>query len=342
MKKLNIGCGPKWKEQYPDHEGLDIIDYGQKHVMDVLDAGWELELDSYDEIIANHVIEHFNQDDVIKLLNICWFLLKPEGELKITVPHKDHIGAYDLDHKTFFTKRTFENFRSAEYRQKIALWPFDIRQIVVNDRPDIHVEMVKEDSKHWEYLDNKKRAKVIWDFIDANIESSSETWNYIFDFMCGSAFMFRYAPRRLLTRVFRYFGFDNDLRKIRDLNKWSRYRTWRKFDWATDMQVAAQSLFAVPLLDLYLHLGICPGTTNYESPTEAVSSVRLIRNGKPEHVVLEIAENINQQKLKFIQERIKDDYDLKATKTYSIEGHKNLQDRKIYLYVKKGDDTKDK
>jgi hypothetical protein len=58
----------------------------------------------------------------------------------------------------------------------------------------------------------------------------------------------------------------------------------------------------------------------------------LIKKGKPKYVVLEIADNINQQKLKYIQEHIKDDYKLDKEETYAIEGHKNLQKRNIYLY----------
>ena len=35
IKKLNLGCGKNWK-LYKGYEGLDVVDFGQKYVNNVL------------------------------------------------------------------------------------------------------------------------------------------------------------------------------------------------------------------------------------------------------------------------------------------------------------------
>ncbi len=96
---LNIGCGPKsrWVE---DTIGLDIIDFGQEYVGDILNI--EIK-EKFDVIYIHHVIEHVNEQ--VKLFNKLGSLLNKDGILDIRVPTLPYIHAFvDPTHVKFIPK----------------------------------------------------------------------------------------------------------------------------------------------------------------------------------------------------------------------------------------------
>ncbi len=139
MKKLNLGCGSKWKEQYPDYKGLDIIDFGQDYVTDVMDfVNWAYK-EEYDEIMANHFLEHFSQDELKEIFNNINFALKPNGLFKFVVPHKDKGKSWVLPHKTFWCEETVGWLEEEEANSVYGFGKWKIEKMVVNKRKDIHV-----------------------------------------------------------------------------------------------------------------------------------------------------------------------------------------------------------
>lgn len=87
--KLNLGCG------YNKIAGYVNVDHDPKCQPDIvadLEERLPFEDSSVDEIIMFHVLEHLGQD--VKTYFAFWKelyrVLKPEGELKITVPHWNH------------------------------------------------------------------------------------------------------------------------------------------------------------------------------------------------------------------------------------------------------------
>lgn len=143
MIKLNLGCGSEWKEQYPDYDGLDVVDNGQKYVGNVLTLLDQFLDDSHDEIMANHFLEHFNQNELKYIFTQVHRLLKIDGVFRIVVPSKESIRAYVLTHETFWTEETF---RALEY-DKQSSWPlfksWKVVELVTNERPDIHCLLQK-------------------------------------------------------------------------------------------------------------------------------------------------------------------------------------------------------
>ncbi len=133
MKKLNLGCGQNWKNNYPDYDGLDIENYGQTYVGNVLELLKDMTSDSYDEIIANHFLEHFSQDE----LKIIFFevnrILKHNCYFKFVVPHKDRPAAWDLTHKTFWNENTVTTL---EIIKGFGNWK--VENCITNSRKDIH------------------------------------------------------------------------------------------------------------------------------------------------------------------------------------------------------------
>lgn len=131
--KLNVGCGPDWKKQYPEHDGLDIIDFGQKYVWDI-EQGIPLHIPGYyDEILCKHMLEH-----TVRYVNAIGFMagmLKTGGELYIIVPGPKHNGHNDFGHYSHFSRETFETMDRPWYGI-----PLQLTMITENERGDIHVK----------------------------------------------------------------------------------------------------------------------------------------------------------------------------------------------------------
>jgi len=128
--KLNIGCGKKILEGYIN---VDIKDFGQDIVEDIFIYLPSLKENSVNHIRAEHIIEHFNQDEALKLLDLIWRIIEPNGELYIIVPHLKNERAWILAHKTFYNEFTFKVLDGKGWK---------IKEIVVNDRLDIHCKML--------------------------------------------------------------------------------------------------------------------------------------------------------------------------------------------------------
>lgn len=140
---LNLGCGSRWKELYPSYVGLDIIDYSQDYVGDVLKVLPNLTDDTLEEVIANHFLEHFTQ----KELKIIFFnvnrLLKVGGVFKFVVPHMKKKRSWILAHCSFWNEDTI-NWLGEEDADKVyGFGKWKVEKVVTNARKDIHVELRK-------------------------------------------------------------------------------------------------------------------------------------------------------------------------------------------------------
>lgn len=94
--RLDFGCG---KNPRPDFEGVDAIDFGQKHVMDVR-GRWPWPDGSVEEANASHFIEHLNAQERIHFVNEAYRVLRVGGKLAFVVPHWASSRAYgDLTHQ---------------------------------------------------------------------------------------------------------------------------------------------------------------------------------------------------------------------------------------------------
>ena len=135
--KLEIGCGVK-KVRKEGYIGLDIKDYGQEILWDV-ELGIQLPDNSCSNIFAQHVFEHI--EDLIGVINECWRILEPNGELWIIVPHKDSVKSLIPSHVRQFDKWTFDFFQFEGYAEEYQSKLWEVKELTVNERPDIHVKM---------------------------------------------------------------------------------------------------------------------------------------------------------------------------------------------------------
>lgn len=142
MKKLEIGCGAKKREGY---DGLDIQDFGQKYVMNILSLSDDGSFDNkFDEVYAEHFLEHFYPDDIKEIFKIVHKILNDDGIFKIIVPSKDKDRAWVLTHKTFWTEYTFKAFENEIFAGEFCPKNrFMIKELKTNNRKDIYCELIK-------------------------------------------------------------------------------------------------------------------------------------------------------------------------------------------------------
>lgn len=107
MRKLNIGAGTDLRLGYVNHDisPLDGIDC----VHDLNVYPWPWEDASFEEIIANDVIEHL--DDFMKAMEELYRVLEPGGVVKLSVPYWNSVSAQgDPTHRRGFHEYTFRFF----------------------------------------------------------------------------------------------------------------------------------------------------------------------------------------------------------------------------------------
>lgn len=145
--KIDLGCGDREHNAeihgLEGYIGIDIIDYNQEIVWNI-EESIPLPDNSCTNIFCSHVIEHI--DNLIGLMNECWRILKPEGELYIICPHRDNDNAYLVHHIRRIDKKTLEAFDYSwspkkEWNKDYDILPWKIKELIVNERKDIHCKM---------------------------------------------------------------------------------------------------------------------------------------------------------------------------------------------------------
>ncbi len=143
--KLELGCGnaKHWREGF--NLRLDKIDFGQDIVWNLLN-GIPLPDNFCSYIYCSHTFEHLPQDRIIFVMNECWRVLMPKGELWIIVPHLEAPSSHIPVHLTRFNERSFEFFTgevNPDYENlsdgvamEVKMW--NKIELIKNERPDLH------------------------------------------------------------------------------------------------------------------------------------------------------------------------------------------------------------
>lgn len=112
--KLNLGAGAC--DIREDYINLDITNYsGVDVVWDLNRLPLPFEDNQFEEILAYNILEHINY---LPLMDELYRILKPQGVIKITVPHFTFVEAYaDPTHINRFSFLTFSYFVKGGIRE---------------------------------------------------------------------------------------------------------------------------------------------------------------------------------------------------------------------------------
>ena len=88
--RLDIGCGKGTPEGWI---GIDILDFGQKHIHDVR-KGIPFGDNCVDEVRSTHFVEHLTGAERVAFFNDLYRVLKPGATAQIVTPNWSHACAY--------------------------------------------------------------------------------------------------------------------------------------------------------------------------------------------------------------------------------------------------------
>lgn len=137
MAKYNLGCGT---QKFSGFDGVDIQDFGQKYVTDIWTFIYEMAEPNHCEgIRTHHFLEHFNNTDVVAIINWAHSVLSTNSEFYIEVPHKDKEESWVLTHESYWTESTFKMLADdRKINDYLGFGRWEIKQLVTNNRKDIH------------------------------------------------------------------------------------------------------------------------------------------------------------------------------------------------------------
>lgn len=113
MCKLDLGCGNRKKEGFI---GIDTFDwsgiYPNEFICGSVPEVFKKFTDnSIEEILANHFIEHIEQNKVIKTFNEIYRILEIGGLFEIFVPPTTGRGAFcDPTHRSYWNEWSFRYY----------------------------------------------------------------------------------------------------------------------------------------------------------------------------------------------------------------------------------------
>jgi ubiquinone/menaquinone biosynthesis C-methylase UbiE len=126
MKKLNIGAGSKQKQGYLHHDIRPLKDIDI--VCDARSFPEEL-YETFDEVFASHVLEHFNRFEVKQVLQEWSRLLRHEGTIDIVVPDVREISRQLIKGYIDINFFSYLMFGGNDYEFNIHKFGFDINSL---------------------------------------------------------------------------------------------------------------------------------------------------------------------------------------------------------------------
>lgn len=131
MDVLNLGCGNRL-------EGGGAVNHDRTKHRPEIDVAWDLNClpwpwpdNAFDQVIALSVFEHLRLD-LVEVLNECWRLLRPGGQLVLKLPHwQSDVSYWDPTHRWHFSLRSFDQFDPDTERGKVYAFYTDRKWRIV-------------------------------------------------------------------------------------------------------------------------------------------------------------------------------------------------------------------
>ena len=112
MKKLNLGCGDKYKKGWMNTDIIKEVK-ADKH-FDLNKFPYPFSKDTFEEILIENVLEH--AENPIGVLKEVIRISKNGANITVEVPHAfSYTNASDVQHNRNFTENSFNEGRMKEY-----------------------------------------------------------------------------------------------------------------------------------------------------------------------------------------------------------------------------------
>lgn len=110
LKCVDLGCG---KRKKPGYIGIDVRPFKEVDFqIDIEKDKFPFKDNSIDAIDSESMFEHLTSRGLFHCIDECWRVLKPKGQIRITVPKFPcGISVLHPDHKRFFIPDTFSFFQ---------------------------------------------------------------------------------------------------------------------------------------------------------------------------------------------------------------------------------------
>ena len=119
--KIEIGCGNDKSEGFI---GIDISENSDADIIRDIKDGLPFCDNSAEYVKAISILEHFDNDNFVKVMKEIWRVLKNKGILEIVVPDSmTDKGFKDPTHKMHFTRATFSYFEPDSPKQILYKFP---------------------------------------------------------------------------------------------------------------------------------------------------------------------------------------------------------------------------
>ena len=152
LLKLDIGCGKRPRDGF---EGVDRLDFGQPHTVDVGVQTWPLADNSVAEVHCSHFLEHLPSRQRVYFMNELHRVLVPDGKATIICPHWASNRAYgDMTHCWPPVSEMFFYYLDKKWREEncphddirwnpegyscdfLATWGYGLHQGILTKNPE--------------------------------------------------------------------------------------------------------------------------------------------------------------------------------------------------------------
>lgn len=116
--KLNIGSRKK------HHTGYTTIDIEEMSGADIIGDFRTMHFEDVEEILAEHLLEHFGRDESIKVLKLWHSWLKPGGKLIVETPDFEEICAGFYEDKYWMERHCYGS-QEADWAFHRSGWYYD-------------------------------------------------------------------------------------------------------------------------------------------------------------------------------------------------------------------------
>jgi len=151
MRRLNLGCGRKYKEGYIN---IDLDPMWKSDIVRDITKGLPFDDNSVDEIVTEHCLEHISPDDIHFVMREMYRVCKNKTIINVVVPIGDGWSNFP-EHKSPWNAKSWIFFTGWNYPPQTGYNFKDTGHGVINVGTDIDDDKLYGEELHFKLEVNK-------------------------------------------------------------------------------------------------------------------------------------------------------------------------------------------